>query len=192
SGYLKGKLPRRKVQVSKFKIPNFKISFTLEASNVLKELGVILPFSREAGFTKMVESPSGEEHVESMFHKASIEVNEEGTEATTATLAIMKGGTCCTRRSGIDFVADHPFLFMIREDFTGTVLFIGQVLDPRDDSNFKDDVSDDYDKYNYEIPSMRKISRQYFNSERFMEHLRNRMSFMTEIRKRHGLDYGLD
>jgi serpin B len=70
SGYLKAKLPRRKVQVSKF-----KISFTLEASNVLKELGVILPFSREAGFTKMVESPSGEEHVESMFHKASIEVN---------------------------------------------------------------------------------------------------------------------
>jgi serpin B len=39
SGYLKGKLPRRKVQVSNFKIPKFKISFTLEASNVLKELG---------------------------------------------------------------------------------------------------------------------------------------------------------
>ncbi|KAL6570474.1 hypothetical protein OROGR_000024 [Orobanche gracilis] len=67
---------------------------------------------------------------ESMFHKASVEVNEEGTEAAAASgIDIIM---CCSARTrtGIDFVADHPFLFLIREDFTGTILFIGQVLHP--------------------------------------------------------------
>ncbi|XP_045797179.1 serpin-ZX-like [Trifolium pratense] len=185
SGYLKDKLPRRKVRVSNFKIPKFKISFTLEASNVLQEVGVISPFSQEARFTNMVESPSGEEHVESMFHKASIEVNEEGTEATTAnsTVLIKKGKRFTHRSSGIDFVADHPFLFMIREDFTGTILFIGKVLDPRDGvatpvrrSNFKDDVSDD-DEYLNKLPSLRNMSKQDMNSEKFIMQFRKRLRY---------------
>ncbi|MCH96683.1 serpin-ZX-like [Trifolium medium] len=77
----------------------------------------------------MLDSPSNEVYVESMFHKASIEVNEEGTEATTINILFMKK-KCRTRCTGIDFVADHPFLFLIREDLTGTILFMGQVLHP--------------------------------------------------------------
>ncbi|KAL6556116.1 hypothetical protein OROGR_005404 [Orobanche gracilis] len=133
SDFLKGKLPQRKVRVFNFRIPKFRISFTLEASNVLKELGVVLPFSEwDANFTKMDSSLDGE-YVESMFQKASIEVNEEGTEAATANSMLKtRMQACCTPRSGIDFVADHPFLFLIREDMSGTILFIGKVLDPLD------------------------------------------------------------
>ncbi|XP_057420544.1 serpin-Z2B-like [Lotus japonicus] len=132
SGFLKGKLPRRKVRVDDFKIPKFKISFALEASTVLKELGVISPFTKtDADFTNMVDSPSDELYVANLYHKASIEVNEQGTEAaaTSSWRAILE---CCPSPGGIDFVADHPFLFLIREDLTGTVLFIGQVLNPLD------------------------------------------------------------
>ncbi|KAL6503342.1 hypothetical protein OROGR_025265 [Orobanche gracilis] len=130
SSSLKDKLPRQKVRVLNFGIPKFNISSTFEASNVLKELGVVSPFSRDADFTKMLDSPSIEEvYVGSMFHKASIEVNEEGTEATAINILFMKN-ICRTRCPGIDFVADHPFLFLIREDLTGTILFMGQVLHP--------------------------------------------------------------
>ncbi|KAL6493481.1 hypothetical protein OROGR_032260 [Orobanche gracilis] len=130
SGFLRGKLPRRKVRVCNFRIPKFKISFTLEASNVLKELGVGSPFSqREANFTKMVDS--GKLFVERIFHKASIEVNEEGTQVTAANLVQLQP-LCATAGTGIDFIADHPFLFLIQEDLTGTILFMGQMLNPLD------------------------------------------------------------
>ncbi|XP_057419325.1 serpin-ZX-like isoform X1 [Lotus japonicus] len=131
-GFLKHNLlllDERKVQARRLKIPKFKISFEFEASQVLKELGVVLPFSQRAGFTKMVEvnSPS----VGSIFHKASIEVNEEETVAVAATAArmVLGGVGLCPH---IDYVADHPFLFLIREDITGTIVFVGQVLNPLD------------------------------------------------------------
>ncbi|KAK7410012.1 hypothetical protein VNO78_00474 [Psophocarpus tetragonolobus] len=130
SGFLEHKLPNEKVEVGDFRIPKFKISFGFEASNVLKELGVVLPFS-VGGLTEMVDSPVGQNLcVSNIFHKSFIEVNEEGTEAAAATAGIilLRSSQLPTK---IDFVADHPFLFLIREDLTGTVLFIGQVLDPR-------------------------------------------------------------
>ncbi|WVZ21589.1 hypothetical protein V8G54_008911 [Vigna mungo] len=129
SGFLERKFPNYQLDVGDFRIPRFKISFGFEASDVLKELGVVLPFT-VGGLTEMVESPVGQKPcVSDIFHKSFIEVNEEGTEAAAATATKLYG--CTLSRSKIDFVADHPFLFLIREDLTGTVLFIGQVLDPR-------------------------------------------------------------
>lgn len=129
SGYLEDKLPNQKVQVGDFRIPRFKISFGLEASNVLKELGVVLPFTG-GGLTELVDSPVGQNLcVSDIFHKSFIEVNEEGTEAAAATAATILLRSAFSSTT-IDFVADHPFLFLIREDLTGTVLFIGQVLNP--------------------------------------------------------------
>ncbi|XP_058222741.1 serpin-ZX-like [Rhododendron vialii] len=130
SGFLDRHLPRRKVEVGIFRIPKFKFSFGFEASEVLKGLGLDLPFSPGEGeLTEMVESTTvGRNlYVSSIFHKACIEVNEEGTEAAAASAFVAK--VCCYVEP-IDFVADHPFLFVIREDMTGAVLFIGQVLNP--------------------------------------------------------------
>ncbi|XP_057426385.1 serpin-ZX-like [Lotus japonicus] len=134
TGFLEGKLPRRKVRARKFMIPKFKISFAFEACPVLKELGVVSPFSRHADFTKMVEvnSPSNKLYVGSIFHKTFVEVNERGTEAGAGTLVRVFKSLNPEDFTGIDFAADHPFLFMIQEDFTGTILFIGQVLHPLD------------------------------------------------------------
>ncbi|KAF7139550.1 hypothetical protein RHSIM_Rhsim07G0232400 [Rhododendron simsii] len=130
SGFLDRHLPCRMVELGRFLIPKFKFSFGFEASEVLKGLGLVLPFSLgEAGLTEMVESTTvGRDlYVSSIFHKACIEVNEEGTEAAAASACVMKA-FCYVEP--IDFVADHPFLFVIREDMTGAVLFIGQVLNP--------------------------------------------------------------
>ncbi|KAA8537697.1 hypothetical protein F0562_027313 [Nyssa sinensis] len=129
SGFLDRHLPYQQVEVGDFQIPRFKISFGFEASKVLKELGLVLPFSSE-GLTEIVDSPSGRNlYVSSIFHKSFMEVNEEGTEAAAATAGVIKlRGLLLPDK--IDFVADHPFLFLIREDMTGVVLFIGHVLNP--------------------------------------------------------------
>ncbi|KAM4129587.1 hypothetical protein ACJW30_01G034700 [Castanea mollissima] len=129
SGFLDCHLPKQKVKVGEFRIPKFKISFGFEASKLLKELGLVLPFSGEADLTEMVDSLLGQNlYVSSIFHKSFIEVNEEGTEAAAASAAVIVLASLPPPK--MDFVADHPFLFLIREDLTGTVLLIGHVLNP--------------------------------------------------------------
>ncbi|KAH1065655.1 hypothetical protein J1N35_030642 [Gossypium stocksii] len=130
SGFLERYLPHQPVEVGEFRIPRFKISFGLKASEVLKRLGLVLPFSGEGGLTEMVDSPQGRDlYVSNIFHKSFIEVNEEGTEAAAATSAVIALRSLRIPQT-IDFVADHPFLFLIRENATGVVLFSGHVLNP--------------------------------------------------------------
>ncbi|KAG2666484.1 hypothetical protein I3760_15G063000 [Carya illinoinensis] len=109
-------------------IPKFKISFGFEASNVLKGLGLVLPFCEDADLTEIV----GDQKlfVSGILHKSFIEVNEEGTEAAAVSTTVMAGCSRDSIKVEIDFVADHPFLFLVRDDMTGAVLFIGQVLNP--------------------------------------------------------------
>lgn len=130
SSFLDRHLPHQEIEVGDFRLPRFKISFGFEASNIMKGLGLVLPFSAEGDLTEMVDSQVGQNlYVSSMFHKSFIEVNEEGTEAAAASAAVISlRGLPINEK--IDFVADHPFLFLIREDLTGSVLFIGHVLNP--------------------------------------------------------------
>ncbi|KAL0351952.1 UNVERIFIED_CONTAM: Serpin-ZX [Sesamum calycinum] len=96
-----------------------------------KGLGLDHPFSGD-GLNEMVDSPLSQNlYVSSIYHKSFIEVNEEGTEAAAASAAVVKLRALQVDDK-LDFVADHPFLFLIREDMTGVVLFIGQVLNPVD------------------------------------------------------------
>ncbi|KAF0921997.1 hypothetical protein E2562_020678 [Oryza meyeriana var. granulata] len=126
--FLEKHIPMQQVTVGQFKLSKFKISFGFEASDLLKGLGPHLPFSSEADLTEMVDSPEGQNlFVSSIFHKSFVEVNEEGTEAAAASAAVI---TLRSAPMPVDFVADHPFLFVIREDMTGVVLFVGHVVNP--------------------------------------------------------------
>ncbi|KAF3623130.1 Serpin-ZX [Capsicum annuum] len=128
-GFLNHHLPCVKVKMIKLLIPKFKTTFSFEASKVLKGLGVTSPFCG-GGLTEMVDSPlAGRLFVSQIFHKSFIEVNEEGTEAAAVTAGVVMTKSLKFEKE-IDFVADHPFLFLIRDDATGVVLFIGSVLNP--------------------------------------------------------------
>nr|XP_016504427.1 PREDICTED: serpin-ZX-like [Nicotiana tabacum] len=128
-GFLNYHLPFEKAKMHKFLIPKFKTTFGFEASNVLKGLGLTLPFST-GGLTEMVDSPlGGRLFVSQFFHKSFIEVNEEGTEAAAVTASVIMTKSLIIEKE-MEFVADHPFLFLIRDDATGVVLFIGSVLNP--------------------------------------------------------------
>ncbi|XP_048433135.1 serpin-ZX-like [Pyrus x bretschneideri] len=119
--------PYSKVEVGDFKIPRFKFSSNFEASETLKELGLVLPFT--SGLPEMVDSPPGDAF--KILHKSCIEVNEGGTEAAAVTATQLMGSSrVLNPPKKIDFVADHPFMFFIRDEITRTVLFIGQVLNP--------------------------------------------------------------
>ncbi|KAJ0577256.1 putative Serpin family protein [Helianthus annuus] len=132
SNFFDHHIPHNKVRVGEFFIPKFKIEFRFEASDMLKKLGLVLPFKVGDRFTEMVDSPVGKGlYVSKIVHKSLVEVNEEGTEAAAVTVCIMREGSRQRAPSTfVDFVADHPFLFVIREDETGVVLFVGQVSDP--------------------------------------------------------------
>lgn len=126
SGFLDHYVPDEEFDGGKFWIPKFKFAYEIEASAALKSLGLVLPFDPRAGSTEMVyNQPPRPLHVSEIFHKSFIEVDEKGTEAAAAAVAFRY----CSLLY-IDFVADHPFLFVIRENNTGIVQFVGQVLNP--------------------------------------------------------------
>ncbi|KAK9748342.1 hypothetical protein RND81_02G050900 [Saponaria officinalis] len=128
-GFLDDHVPHWKVEIGDFKVPKFKISFGFESSKVLKDFGVNSAFSG-GGLTEMVDSPVAQNlGVSSIFHKSFIEVNEEGTEATAASATTVKACSYIHHEK-VDFVADRPFMFLIREDTTGVVLFTGHVVNP--------------------------------------------------------------
>ncbi|RLN00517.1 serpin-Z2A-like [Panicum miliaceum] len=66
--------------------------------------------------------------VEHVFHRAVIEVDEEGTEAAASTACVMRLMRSYT--TPVNFVADHPFAFFVVEEVSATVVFMGHVLDP--------------------------------------------------------------
>ncbi|KAG8366159.1 hypothetical protein BUALT_Bualt17G0048400 [Buddleja alternifolia] len=130
SKFIERHLPYQEVKVGDFLITKFKINSDFEAFAVLKGLGLVLPFSCDDGLTEMVESNVRVNfYVSSIFHKSFIELNEEGTKAVAVSVVHGRGTSCSWGIADkLDFVADHPFLFVIREDTMGVVLFFGQVL----------------------------------------------------------------
>ncbi len=86
---------------------------------------------RVADFTGMQDNVGREDslYISKVIHKAFVDVNEEGTEAAAATAVVVSAGSA--PRTPIPFKADHPFLFLIRHNATGSILFMGRVHDPR-------------------------------------------------------------
>ncbi|XP_063950142.1 serpin-Z10-like [Daucus carota subsp. sativus] len=112
----------------KYRVPKFKVSFGFDATEALKEFGLREPFI-PGGLNTMMDSERNELlYVSNILQKSSIQIDEEGTEASPCTSIAMPPPE--VPPLSIDFVADHPFLFIIREDSTGVVLFVGQVLNP--------------------------------------------------------------
>jgi serpin B len=105
-------------------LPKFKLESSFSLGKTLAAMGMPLAFSQQADFSGMTGKPNI--YIDEVVHKAFVEVNEEGTEAAAATGVIMRATSMPPM-----FEANHPFLFLIRENSTGAILFIGRVTDPR-------------------------------------------------------------
>jgi serpin B len=95
----------------------------------MQALGVTDAFiAGRADFSMMTER--NDLFISDAVHKAFVEVNEEGTEAAAATGLVMTLAAAPTQPPV--FLADHPFLYLIRHNPTGTLLFMGRMMNPRE------------------------------------------------------------
>lgn len=106
-------------------LPRFTLETKYDLSGLLGDMGMARAFSAQADFSGM--DGKGELFISAVIHQAFVEVNEEGTEAAAATGVVME---TVSVRPRIEFRADHPFVFMIRDKRTQAILFMGRVCDP--------------------------------------------------------------
>ncbi|KAH6926413.1 hypothetical protein HPB50_018144 [Hyalomma asiaticum] len=107
----------------KLYLPKFKLEQAINLKDTLTVMGIADFFTPSADLTGI--NASGKLMASEVFHKAFVEVNEEGTEAAAATgIAMM---SYCARVDDIRFVVDHPFMFIIRSHDPDVVLFMGSV-----------------------------------------------------------------
>jgi serpin B len=115
-------------RVTKVFLPRFKFTTpTLSLKPVLQALGIKDAFERaKADFSRL--DGRKDLYITGVFHKAFIEVNEAGTEAAAATAVVVGWKSALPPPV---FRADHPFLFVVMDTQTGTILFMGRVTHPR-------------------------------------------------------------
>ena len=116
-------LSRRRVMLT---MPKFEFSEDLQLSAALSSLGMPVAFSDAADFSALSE---GELSISEVVHKAFISVDEAGTEAAAATAVMMRLTSMPLHEPTVELRIDRPFIFLIRDQVTGTVLFLGRVLD---------------------------------------------------------------
>jgi len=116
-----GSINKREVNVV---MPKFTIEQSTTLNDILTKLGIQKMFSAgEADFSRFCDRPS---YVSKVLQKAKIEVDEEGTKAAAVTVVEMELTSMLQEEITPSFIANRPFIFVITENSTATVCFIGQ------------------------------------------------------------------
>jgi serpin B len=114
--------------------PKFKMTADFSLGEIFaNKMGMKTAFSDAADFYGMVEKKENGLKISKVIHKAFIDVGEKGTEAAAATAVMMISTTSSLHREPDPykvFNADHPFFFMIKDRATGSILFMGKVMNP--------------------------------------------------------------
>jgi len=107
-------------------LPRFKYEYAMSLKETLKNLGMQVAFdSEQADFGNMCPIPPVPViYIGDVTHKTFIEVNEEGTEAAAATSVVVE---CKGIPQIVNMLVDRPFFFAVRDELTGTILFMGTV-----------------------------------------------------------------
>lgn len=109
-------------------LPRFKIESRLSTlSEAIQSLGLHDAFNDKADFSRMTYSTL---FISDIIQKALIEVDEKGTVAAAATVAIMTATAIGSAPAPVTFNAHHPFLFIIYDTHSNLILFMGQVINP--------------------------------------------------------------
>jgi serine protease inhibitor len=117
-----------KMQPVEVLLPKFKVTSKFQLDKSLGSLGMPQAFSGNADFSGM--TGVRDLFISAVIHKAFIDVSEQGTEAAAATaVAMARAGR---PQEHPVFRADHPFVFLIRDNRTGIILFLGRVTNPQE------------------------------------------------------------
>jgi serine protease inhibitor len=108
-------------------LPKFKVTSEFRLNKELMALGMPTAFTPAADFSGMTSQERL--YIGLVIHKAFVDVHEEGTEAAAATAVVMKR-LAMEVLPAATFRADHPFVFLIRDNTTGSILFMGRVAQP--------------------------------------------------------------
>lgn len=106
-------------------LPRFEMESSVDFATYLEKMGLETAFTEAADFSKMTKEDI---HLSSIVHKAFIKTDETGTEAAASTSALfmVKG----VAEKIPTFMANHPFFFIIRDNVTGNLLFMGRYMNP--------------------------------------------------------------
>ena len=109
-------------------LPRFKLEYKTELNKPLTEMGMGIAFNAGlADFSKM--RSQNDLFISRVLHKSFVEVNEEGTEAAAVTVVEI-GITSVGPSQGFSMLINRPFLFVIRENHSGAIMFIGKIVNP--------------------------------------------------------------
>ncbi len=109
--------------------PRFKLDSRFDLGDILKSMGMTLAFTpTQADFSGM--DGKRDLFISAVIHKAFVDINEEGTEAAAAT-GVEAKKEAPPIGFPVIFRIDHPFVFLIRDNAVGSILFLGRVVNPR-------------------------------------------------------------
>ncbi len=108
-------------------IPRFKLEYDIKLKRALSALGMAVAFGSRSDFSGISSTPT---RIDEVKHKTFVEVNEEGTEAAAVT-SIGIRATSAIVDEPFSMVVDRPFFCAIRDNRSGTVLFMGAIVDPQ-------------------------------------------------------------
>jgi serpin B len=123
SNIMAQKINNRQVTLT---MPGFEFKSEFGLKETLIAMGMTEPFQDTADFSGM--SSQSDLHIDDVVHKAFVSVDEAGTEAAAASAVIV--GTTSMPLEPVAVTLDRPFVFLIRDIKTGTILFIGRVMNP--------------------------------------------------------------
>ncbi|MDZ7961530.1 MAG: serpin family protein [Aulosira sp. DedQUE10] len=109
------------------RLPRFKTDYDVTLNDALKALGMGEAFSHQANFSGIGKNLA----ISQVKHKTFVEVNEEGTEAAAATSATIMLTSAAPQTEPFKMIVDRPFFCAIRDNQTGSVLFMGSIMEPQ-------------------------------------------------------------
>ena len=107
-------------------MPKFEFESSFSLKETLAMMGMPVAFSGGADFSGM--TGNRDLFIADVVHKAFVSVDEAGTEAAAATAVVME--LTAAPETPVEVTIDHPFIFLIRDIETGTILFVGRVVNP--------------------------------------------------------------
>ncbi len=114
----------------KISLPRFYMDEDFILNEKLEKMGMLQAFDPDQADFSGMES-SKELYIDKVIHKATIEVDEAGTEAAAAT-AVLMAAKGFNPEEPVEIIFDHPFFFIIRDRESGAILFFGQVVVPHE------------------------------------------------------------